>query len=307
MLNVAIIGISGFGEVHYYDLMRQTKDGKIKIVAAMQAGAHSFIEKPAAATIQEINAMQACEKETAKCVYVGFQHIYQKVIQDAKQLILSRKLGKLLHVKALCLWPRNYACYNRNKWARCLKHDNDCVLDSPFNNATSHFLNIALFWSETEFSKSAEIINRHAELYKANDIQSPDTKAIHLQTASGSKILYYCTHASKKHFGPQFQAVCEEGTVHFSNQGVSVEYNNSVTEVINAVHDSTEIQSSPAEYCASDTLNDSPITKVIGIEDVFKKCFQSGKMPSGFDIKWANKTSPMQMKTYNKFKGDKIK
>lgn len=129
MLNTAIIGISGWGRIHYEDLLRRRERGDIRICAAtvinqaeeaekcaflqsigcrifdshqamlsefggkldlcfiptgidlhapmaieaMRAGANAFIEKPAAAVIEDIAAMQAVERETGKHVWVGFQ------------------------------------------------------------------------------------------------------------------------------------------------------------------------------------------------------------------------------------------
>ena len=42
-------------------------------IDAMRAGANAFIEKPPAAVIQEIHAMQQVERETSRRVWVGFQ------------------------------------------------------------------------------------------------------------------------------------------------------------------------------------------------------------------------------------------
>ena len=61
----------------------------------MHAGADVLIEKPAAASIQEVNLMLKCENLTRKRVYVGFQHIYQRCVQDAKRMFLDGRLGRL--------------------------------------------------------------------------------------------------------------------------------------------------------------------------------------------------------------------
>ncbi len=128
MINVAIIGVTGFGWVHYEDIMREVANGNFSVkaaaiinpdeakeqiknltaagaviyedyqqmldclagqidlcfiptgihwhakmaISAMRAGANVYLEKPAAATVQEIRAMQQAEKETGKWVAVGF-------------------------------------------------------------------------------------------------------------------------------------------------------------------------------------------------------------------------------------------
>lgn len=403
MLKISIIGVSGFGQTHYNDLMREAASGKLQItaatvinqdeesekcqrlkehgcklftdyrqmldefagqldlvciptgihlhtpmaVAAMQAGANAFIEKPAAATIQDVDLMRDCEKATGRKTWVGFQHIYQPAVQRAKQLILSGKIGKLKQVKTLCLWPRNHAYYNRNKWAGCLRNGDIWVLDSPFNNATAHYLNIALFWSGMELARSADLESCSAELYRVNRIESPDTAAIRLLTTNGVEINYYCSHAVKELFGPEIEAVCEQGVIRFKTDSVDVYYENGAVEnlgqleftsmrenifnamvnrlkgkddfvcdleiarchtlAVNAVHDAAEVVEIPEKYHLQDEYNGSAIELVAGLEVLMHKCFETSGMPGDFNPGWTRPAGTISLTDYKVFSGDKIK
>ncbi|MCF6177667.1 MAG: Gfo/Idh/MocA family oxidoreductase, partial [Victivallaceae bacterium] len=144
-------------------------------IAAMRSGANVFVEKPAAATVQEVIEMQRVVNETGKFVAVGYQFIYQPDVAQVKQILIDGKLGKLVSIKSKALWSRDSIYYNRNGWAGKLNVNGAWVLDSQFNNANAHFLNVMNFLVGQTFSAAAEIKSCYAELYRAHAIESPDT------------------------------------------------------------------------------------------------------------------------------------
>jgi predicted dehydrogenase len=251
MYNAVIIGISGFGNVHYDDLHAGVEAGKWRIVgatvinqneevekcswlkgqgtelftdwqemldkfagqidvcfiptginmhapmsiAAMQAGANVFVEKPAAATVQEVAAMQEIADETGRFVAVGYQFIYQPDVAMVKQLLLDGKLGKITSIKTKALWSRNSIYYNRNGWAGKLKVNGEWVLDSQFNNANAHFLNVMSFLVGKSLHEAAELTCCCAELYRAHPIESPDTECLKATSIDGVNVYFFGTHA----------------------------------------------------------------------------------------------------------------
>jgi predicted dehydrogenase len=270
MIKTAIIGVSGFGDVHYKDLVRYSEKGEVQIIgaaiinqdeeskkceylkengcrifsdyrqmleelkgqidicfiptgismhapmsiAAMRAGANVYVEKPAAATIQEILDMQRVEKETGKFTAVGYQTIYQPQVANVKRMLLDGKIGKLKSIKCSALGPRKKSYYDRNNWAGAVKNGNDWVLDSPFNNAFAHFLNLLCFFGGTSFEKSAVIKTVQAGLYKANSrIQNTDTSCIKAITENGLPLQWILIHACDKIFGPEVVIEGEKGKI----------------------------------------------------------------------------------------------
>ncbi len=271
MFTAAIIGVSGFGDVHYNDLKKGVEQGRVKIlgatvinqneeeekcqwltangvklytnwqemldelsgkidlcfiptgiamhapmsIAAMKVGANVFVEKPVTATIQEVKQLEAVCEETGKFVAVGFQNIYLPDTHQLKKFLLSGRLGKLKALKARGFWSRNNLYYGRNNWAGCLKVNDAWVLDSPFNNALAHFLNLICFLAGNEFESSAELREITSELYHANKIESADTACIRAVTSDDVDILFYVTHACTQQTSVHIEIEGENGKVIF--------------------------------------------------------------------------------------------
>lgn len=290
MVKVALIGVSGFAEVHYNNLVEFQNDGKLEIVAAtvinqaeevvkcdnlknlgcqifkdyqemlssfknkidicfiptgislhapmaiaaMQSGANCIIEKPAAATIEDVIAMRKVSKETQKFIAVGFQTIYVPEIQQAKKIIVDQKLGLLKRVKVLGLWPRDYKYYSRNNWAGKIKDvRGDWVLDSPFNNALAHYLNVACFFAGKTEHTTADIKSVQATLCRINpEIENADTASIKVITKSDIEILFHTTHASEEAFGPNIVIECENGTISTDMSTITIKKNNEEDQVL---------------------------------------------------------------------------
>lgn len=274
MIKTAIIGVSGFGDVHYRDLILYQQKGLLEIsvatiinqdeeaekcailrssgckiykdyqlmlndfknkidicfiptgiplhkpmtVAAVESGANVFVEKPLAATIQEVNEMKKAQVATGRFVAVGYQTMYSPEVMQIKKMICSGRIGKLKSIKCCALWPRSNAYYNRNNWAGKLKiNGNVWVLDSPFNNALAHYLNLICFFAGNETRKSAQINSVQAELYRANKIESTDTACMRI--LSGEKVPLYLilTHACENTFGPEIVISGEKGEIKWNS------------------------------------------------------------------------------------------
>ena len=177
-------------------------------IDAMRAGANVFVEKPVAATIQEVARMKSAEQETGKFCAVGYQHIYQPNTRQVKEFILDGGIGKLRSIRVKGLWPRNENYYNRNNWAGSLKSGDHWVLDSPFNNALAHYLNLACFLAGETFGESAKVKGVKAELYRGNKIESADTASIKVYTTNDVEILFIVSHCTRSQDGPDFHR-CE--------------------------------------------------------------------------------------------------
>jgi predicted dehydrogenase len=67
--------------------------------AAIRAGKHVLVEKPAARTVEEIDAVIAAAREARVQVQVGFNHRYHPALQMARKLCDSAALGPLLFLR----------------------------------------------------------------------------------------------------------------------------------------------------------------------------------------------------------------
>ena len=64
--------------------------------AALEAGAHVFIEKPITESLADLDALQALAKKKQKILYPGFSTLGYPVISRAKALIASGRMGGLI-------------------------------------------------------------------------------------------------------------------------------------------------------------------------------------------------------------------
>ncbi len=268
----AVIGVSGFGAIHYADLMRERAAGRVEIVgatiinqaeevekcnalraigcpvyddyrkmltdlrgkldlcliptaiamhlpmtlAALEAGANVFVEKPVTPTLQEAAVMAAAEKRSGRFVAVGYQAIYQPEIHRIKKLLLSGAIGTPRLFKAYGLWPRTAAYYHRNNWAAKLGSPEHWVLDSPFTNAFAHYLNLLSFYAGNSFAETAEVDTVEAGLFRINPVESCDTAAITVTTRDQKRLQLHVTHCSEENIDPVGCIIGDRGSIEYS-------------------------------------------------------------------------------------------
>jgi predicted dehydrogenase len=67
--------------------------------AAIAAGKHVFVEKPAARSPQELLPVLELSRRSSTIVRVGFNHRYHRALQKAKQLVQQGALGELMFLR----------------------------------------------------------------------------------------------------------------------------------------------------------------------------------------------------------------
>jgi predicted dehydrogenase len=81
-------------------IVATTNDGLAPITrAALQAGKHVLVEKPAARHPQELTEVMAASRATGKLVRVGFNHRYHPALLQAQELFQSGVLGPLMFIR----------------------------------------------------------------------------------------------------------------------------------------------------------------------------------------------------------------
>ena len=68
-------------------------------LAAIQAGKHVLVEKPAARNLCEIKQVMAADENSDVCVQVGFNHRYHPAFQKAREIVDSGALGPLYFIR----------------------------------------------------------------------------------------------------------------------------------------------------------------------------------------------------------------
>jgi len=150
-------------------------------------------------------------------VAIGFQWSFSQAVQSLKRDIIAGELGRPIQLKSIAFYPRPTAYFRRNDWAgRIRMPGGEGVLDSPVNNATSHFLHNMLYVLGSTQHLSAAPASVQAELYRANDdSENYDTAAIRCRTESGAELLFYTTLAAPQRLGPKLHYKFEKAVVEF--------------------------------------------------------------------------------------------
>jgi predicted dehydrogenase len=68
-------------------------------VAALEAGKHVLVEKPAARNLRELEPVLKAASRGASVVRVGFNHRHHRAMRKAKKLLLEGALGPLMYVR----------------------------------------------------------------------------------------------------------------------------------------------------------------------------------------------------------------
>ena len=69
-------------------------------LAAIEAGKHILVEKPAARNTKELEPVIVAAKKKGVKVHVGFNHRYHRSLRKARELIDSGELGELMFIRA---------------------------------------------------------------------------------------------------------------------------------------------------------------------------------------------------------------
>lgn len=183
-------------------------------VQAMEAGYNVLVEKPAAATVQDVARMREAKRRTGRWCAVGYQFMSSPVTQWMVDRLTDGALGRLTEVRVRISWPRPASYYERNVWAGQLRRpDGAWVLDGPATNATAHYLTQALYWAALGQVEPNPIAEVRAELYRAKPIASYDTACIEARLTNGVRVLNVTTHAVTRTMHPEALLLCERGQV----------------------------------------------------------------------------------------------
>lgn len=181
---------------------------------ALRYGSHVLCDKPAAATVQDVDRMIAEKNRSGRWMMIGYQWSYSEAIQDLKHDILKGTFGKPVRLKTLYLWPRDETYYRRNEWAGRIKDDDGrWVLDSPAQSAMAHDLHNMFYLLGGAIDRSALPIEVMAEAYRANPIENYDTVTCRIITEENVELLFYASHAVPEKIGPLFSFEFEEATI----------------------------------------------------------------------------------------------
>lgn len=186
---------------------------------ALEAGCHVLVEKPAAGSIQDFDAMEAARQKAGRHCAVGYQHLYRPDVPTLKAWICAGRLVKIQWVSACGGWPRDPAYYGRNAWAGRLGAGDAWVLDSPHNNALAHAVNTLCYLGSDQPGSALTPHTLQAELYRANPIESADTAVFRTEAAEGVELFFAVSHCTEERFDPVLEIAGTQGRAELDYHG----------------------------------------------------------------------------------------
>jgi len=142
-------------------------------VRAFEKGAHVFCEKPPARNTQELAEVIEAEKKYGKILKYGFNHRYHYSVMEAKKLIDSGEMGKLLWMRGV-YGKAGSIDYDKN-WRNFRKISGGGILIDQ----GIHMLDLMMYFSKSKFEKINSFVTTAFWDIEAEDnafiiMQNPD-------------------------------------------------------------------------------------------------------------------------------------
>lgn len=211
-----------------------------------------YLEKPPTPDPVELEAMTRDGDSSKFQTQVGFNFIVHRGRRELKRRMINGEFGRILRVTFQGLWPRSETYFQRNQWAgKLMLDDGRLVLDSCFGNAMSHFVHNVLFWAGTrEVDDWAQIKTVRAALFRAFDIEGPDTAFVEAVSVGGIPMRLGLTHACVGKLWNREQILCEQATVAVDScHGTEVAWSDGRKE-IHPAEDFDAVTENQANYVA---------------------------------------------------------
>lgn len=198
---------------------------KAQSIYALEHGSYVLCEKPAAATSDDVLAMEKAAEKTGKWIAIGYQWSFSQAVQELKKDIISGKLGRAIKLKTAISWPRNRAYYRRGSgWGGRIYKNGELVLDSIASNACAHYLHNMFFVLGDSMTESAHVAGFQGRCLRANDIENFDTCSLKMKTDKGVDLYFVASHATDKARDPEFVYEFEKAQVTYDRNGDSLLY-----------------------------------------------------------------------------------
>lgn len=182
---------------------------------SLAAGWNVMVEKPLAGSVADAQAIVDADEASGRFVAVGYQDLYGDPGLAMKAAVASGAIGEVRSVRVFGIWGRPLAYYRRASWAGKLLSNGQPVYDSPFNNALSHYLNLALFLAGPGRDSAATPVGVEGWMRRAHEIESCDTACLRWQTTDGPEVGIFFSHASSEMIGPEMRVQGTSGELYW--------------------------------------------------------------------------------------------
>ncbi|HTL08948.1 MAG TPA: Gfo/Idh/MocA family oxidoreductase [Chitinophagaceae bacterium] len=188
----------------------------VQSIACLKAGLHVLCEKPMAISLADCYTMMDAANAAGRKLFVVKQNRFNPPVQQLRELLNQKKLGKIYSVQVNCFWNRNAEYYD-NSW-----HGTRALDGGTLFTQFSHFIDI-LYWL---LGDVASVVARFFNFAHKGIMEFEDTGMVLLQFESGvNGILHYTVNCHHKNMEGSFTIFGEKGTVKIGGQYLNrIEY-----------------------------------------------------------------------------------
>ena len=176
----------------------------------IENGMHVLIEKPMCISVEEGEQIIKTAKINQKQVFIVKQNRYSPSVKWMKEMVDSKKIGKILYVGMNCFWNRDERYYYAGGW-RGTKDLDGGTLFTQF----SHFIDI-LYWV---FGDIKNIQAKLSNLTHTNQIDFEDTGLVNFEFERGGLgSINYTTSVWDKNLESSMVVIGEKGSFKIGGQ-----------------------------------------------------------------------------------------
>jgi predicted dehydrogenase len=189
-----------------------------QIMCAFERGSNVLCEKPLCGTTKEACRLLDAQRQSGLVAAVGYQFAFTSGTQRLKADIMEGVWGRPIRLKCLAHGPRSREYYLRNGWAGRVRDEaGRWILDSPVNNAMSHYLHLMLYLLGDAADRGAVPVDVQAQLYRAHKIENYDTAFIRATLPCEAEVIFVTSHLGTGGHGPLLELEFERGTIRFDS------------------------------------------------------------------------------------------
>ena len=186
-------------------------------ISALKSGKHVVLEKPMALSTRDAEHVIYTSLQVNKHVFCVMQNRYSPPSVWIKEMVESRKLGKIYMVQLNCYWNRDDRYYKHGNW-----HGNSDLDGGTLFTQFSHFIDI-MYWL------FGDITNIHAKFKDFNHKNLTDFEDSGIVSfdfkREGVGCINYSTAVWNKNLESSVTVVAENGSIKIGGQYMNkVEY-----------------------------------------------------------------------------------
>lgn len=182
-------------------------------VEALKRNINIVLEKPCAASKEDLVKLFEAQKASKAKSAVCFQNRYNSSVVFLKKLLQSGEYGKINGARAILAWKRDADYYAKDAWRGTIKEECGGVL---INQAIhTHDLMTYLLDKPTK-TIDAKVSNFHLK----NEIEVEDTASVYFTFTDGTRAVYYATTACPWNCAPMIDIECEKGILRLEGNAV---------------------------------------------------------------------------------------